>query len=165
MIKIVTGPIRSGKTTALERWLEDAARPAIASSVAGILTPDGKDGRKLLRVLATDEMLAFEVPCRSPEPTVDIGPFCFLASTFDRARSALARAAAELPPLTIVDELGKLELRGLGLEPALSALISAYRDPPDHLLVLVIRDFLLNAARARFSLPEDVLLLSDDPSG
>lgn len=165
MINIVTGPIRSGKTTALERWVEGTTLPASASRVDGVLTPDGADGRKVLCVIGSGETFAFEVPCDSCEQTVDIGPYCFLASTFDRARSVVTRAAKELPPVMIVDELGKLELRGQGFEPALSQLIAAYRYLPDHVLVLVIRDFLLSAVQVRYSLSVDLLLLSDDPSG
>ncbi|MFP4376616.1 MAG: nucleoside-triphosphatase [Spirochaetales bacterium] len=161
MIKIVTGSIRSGKTTSLERWLRSAG----ADGVAGFLTPDGRDGRKVLRFIPTGETLPFETPCDSPEQTVDIGPFCFLASTFEYARTTLQRVATTPVRLAVVDELGKLELRGSGFEPALSRLISAYRELPEHLLVLVIRDFLIGPARERYGLPQEYLDLRDDPSG
>lgn len=168
MIKIVTGAIRSGKTTALERWLArggNGSRASGETTVAGFLTPDGPHGRKVLRVLPSGETADFEVPCDSNVLTVEIGPFCFLSSTFEYARAILTRAATDLPAITVVDELGKLELRGEGFEPALSALISAYRELPDRLLVLVIRDFLLAAAREHFRLPDDFLEPTDDPSG
>ena len=53
---IITGPVRSGKTTRLSKWLSQHRQ------AGGFLTPDGDDGLRLLFDLQETKYHPFEVP-------------------------------------------------------------------------------------------------------
>lgn len=145
-IYILSGPVRSGKTTLLQQWLSQGI------SAGGILTPDVAGKRKLYAVAAqTYADLETE---NTDRETMQVGRFVFDATVFDATRRLLEKEAQEDPSWLIVDELGKLELhRNEGLEPALGALIRRYKeDKQIGRLLLVIRDSLLDEAVRHYGL-------------
>ena len=146
-IHLLTGPIRSGKTTRLGQWA------AGRDDVAGFLSPD-RQGIRHFYHLPTRQWLPFEAPAEaSPEAVVTIGRFQFWRDSLAQAqgwlREGLARPAAWL----VIDEIGKLELQGRGLEPMAGAVIEVYRElaVPGQLL-LVVRDSLVEAVQVRYGL-------------
>lgn len=150
MIHILSAPIRSGKTTALMAWTQQQA------SMAGFLTPDLGMIRQLYR-LDTQTFHPFQA--EPPLPAVDlvsVGRFHFYASAFRQAQDWLRQALLHPPDWLVVDELGKLELKGRGFEPALGEVIRAYQTSEfAHLnLLLVVRDSLYEVALQHYQLKE-----------
>lgn len=140
-ISIVTGPIRSGKTTRLAAWARGR------DHVAGLLSPDAPGGRVFVD-LASGAMMAMERP-DADEPVLAIGRFRFRAASFDWANARLAIAAADAGDTTIVvDEVGPLELAGSGLRPGLAVVLARRRGRA----ILVVREHLVDAVRQALDL-------------
>ena len=154
MIVVLTGPVRSGKTTALERRFGGDA------AAAGILAPDVGGLRHLYSLRAGRAVQLEYRPgeARPGEPVAEadltrVGRFAFFAAAFAWARGELRAALADPPRTLVVDEVGPLELRrGDGLEPLVGAVVAAYRDRPDARALLVVRDALLAEALAHYRL-------------
>ncbi len=128
MTLIVTGPRRSGKTTALRSLAEDTPKPG----VVGILSTQEphRVGRSAIiaRDIASDEswLLADLLPSGGNDAAhlLEIGPYRFDAAGFARANTIIAGGAADAKRTVIVDEVGPLELdRRTGFWPALLALL------------------------------------------
>lgn len=146
-VYLFSAPIRSGKTSALMHWASGR------EGVAGILCPD-VDGRRMLYDITTGAYHALEAPEAQPGLTTSVGRFHFWNEGFRQAREILMRGAQTRAGWLIIDEVGKLELQGEGLAPAVSTLLNYYRQPGRGRLLLVVRDSLLDAARQYYQLPE-----------
>lgn len=136
---LLTGPIRSGKTTALMNALSD--RP----NISGLLMPD-LDGTRQLFDIGERKSYPFQSRANDfpNEPTITIGRFTFLQSGFERARQILAETLRKQPEWLIVDELGPLELKGQGFEPHIGRIIHAHQHGQlQSRLLIVVRDYLL----------------------
>lgn len=135
-IYLLTGPIRTGKTTRLTTWLE-------GRNAAGILTPDREEIR-WMKILSRNEWLPFEVDAETDLATIEIGRFQFSANAFEQAKSEFRQAIDQQAPWIVVDEVGKLEVKGKGLEPAITTLIEATQTGVySGNLLLVVREELL----------------------
>jgi nucleoside-triphosphatase THEP1 len=139
MIYILSGPIRSGKTSRLLKWAE--GRP----DLAGIATPD-QEGLKMIYDLNTRRYHSFQLGESDlhAEECTSIGKFRFSNAAFLLARQTLARAAQQGSDWLIIDEIGPLELEGRGFEPQSGRIIEQYlaRQQRGDLL-LVVRDAIL----------------------
>lgn len=155
-IYILSGPIRSGKTTMLQRWLSQGI------TANGILTPDVADKRKLYAI-AVQTYTDLETEEDGREVT-KVGRFVFDAGVFAAARNLLEKEAQDDPPWLIVDEVGKLELhRGEGLEPALEKVIRKYLEGAQRgRLLLVIRDGLLQEAIDHYGLQDSIVITQEN---
>lgn len=139
-MSIVTGPIRSGKTTRLARWAQGRG------DVAGVLSPDGPDGRIFVD-LATGESIGMENP--GPDESVQaIGRFRFRGAAFEWANARLIAAAAGAGTI-VIDEVGPLELGGGGLRSGVTAALAR----TDGRTILVVREALVGDVRRAFDLP------------
>lgn len=146
---IITGPVRSGKTTRLARWARERG------DVGGVLSPDGPNGRTFVDP-ATGDTCAMENP-GPDEAALVIGRFRFRAAAFEWANERLRAAAASGggTPL-VIDEIGPLELAGGGLHAGLLAAL----DRPGGELLLVVRTHLVDEVRTKFGL-QDAAVTSD----
>ncbi len=139
---ILTGPIRSGKTTLLMSLF--AGRPG----TDGFLTPDS-DGLRLFYDLRTGEHSEFQTDGRDGNDTSAIGRFVFSNAAFRQGNEKLA---ADLPSETkvmIVDEIGKLEAEGKGFLTGIEKFIGKNSDK-DIIFLAVIRDYLKETFVQRF---------------
>ena len=150
-IVLLTAPIRSGKTTAIQRWLERHALP-----VNGILCPDRAGIRCLIR-LDTGEIYPFELAQSNRPDDIKIGRFLFSKQTFDIANDILRRLCKDSSTPIIIDEIGKLEWRNEGFEPALSALLSFHLHTQTPILI-VVRDTLLDSVIEKYTLQNATIL-------
>ena len=138
MVIVLTGPVRAGKTTFLERACRRWSERGL--SCAGFLSPaitdaNGESGYDLLELPSG---LRRPYLRRLEEPGAErIGPFAFVSGTLERARSIL-RDPGRID-LLVVDEVGPLELRGGGLWPALREAIRR----PERTSLLVVREAIL----------------------
>ena len=138
MIYILTGAIRSGKTTALLNWSKGR------NDVDGLLCPDNEDKKRyFLKVKSLEE---FQLETESDtEDILKIGPFRFLKSAFKKANDFLITFTSENEnQYLILDELGKLELKNEGLNLAAERVIPEFLNDDKQHLILVVRDYLLD---------------------
>jgi nucleoside-triphosphatase THEP1 len=157
-IYILTGPVRSGKTTQLQQWL------ATGIQAAGILTPDVK-GVRMLYDIALGKYHAFEVDETYGAEKVSIGRFLFARNTFNQGREILARPLLPQTEWMVIDEVGKLEVeQGEGWEPMVLRLVAGYKaDVYKRNLLLVIRDSLLEKTLYKYDLEGRALIIHQLP--
>jgi nucleoside-triphosphatase THEP1 len=155
MILVLTGPVHGGKTTFLERSLALWASCGIAPVGFLSVAVTGATGYDLLEL---------RTGCRQPylrlegEPAAErIGPFFFVPSTLERARSIIREA--DPSELLIVDEVGPLELRGGGLWPVLREALSR----PGMKCLLVVREEILEDVVAALGPPGPLVFDIRDP--
>ncbi|MBE3111061.1 MAG: hypothetical protein IMZ46_11220 [Acidobacteria bacterium] len=138
MILVLSGPVHGGKTTFLERslvrWSVLGFAPSGFLSVA-VTGASGATGYDLLE-LKTGRRYPYLRREGAPDAE-RIGPFFFVPSTLERARSIIREA--DPSELLIVDEVGPLELLGGGLWPALREALSR----PGMRCLLVAREEIL----------------------
>jgi len=152
MIYILTGAIRTWKTTALFYWINDR------KDVDGLLCPDNKNGKRYFLKVKSRHELELEVETES-EDVIAIGDFKFLKSAFKEANDYLISTASETENrYLIIDELGKLELKQEGLHRSAEALISKFKNDNAQHLILVVRDYLLDSVLEHYAITEYSLL-------
>jgi nucleoside-triphosphatase len=145
MIYILSGDIRTGKTTALKKWI------ANWQNVKGILTPDNAVGVRELYHITEDKTYPFQA-ANENEATVSVGRFVFLQKTFDLANEILINEFEEDDfEFLVIDEIGKLELKGAGLNPAARHILQSNRKLEGD-IILVVRSFLVEACIARYGI-------------
>lgn len=142
-INIVTGPIRSGKTTRLFQFT------SMQNSVDGILAPIVNSKRKLYHI-SSKSLKNFQVDEKNNN-TILVGDYIFLNESFSWANNKLLQSFSKSPDWLIVDEVGKLELKGQGLDPAVKKIILEIYNSKTS-LILVIRDYLLEKSLEYYNL-------------
>lgn len=167
---LVRGPVHSGKTTRLGHW---AARQSAASGIPvwGVLAPI-REGERQFQLLGQTNQEIHSMTATGGEEVISIGPHRFSSNAFATAREHLLKAVAPHstngdvgrivrgsraggPMWVIVDEVGPLELRQDGLEPAVSRLVQSALDRASLIrLVLVVRDSLVDQVLDRYRLTD-----------
>lgn len=156
MIYILTGAIRSGKTTALLHWSKSR------NDVDGLLCPDDANGKRYFLKLKNKTIFKLEAEAET-EAIVTIGNFKFLRSAFNEANDYLILEASKTEPkYLIIDEIGKLELKNEGLHVSTKALISQFKSKNNTHLILVVRDYLLDAVLEHYGITECSILNTED---
>jgi nucleoside-triphosphatase THEP1 len=149
-VYIITGPVRSGKTTFL------MARLNGKKDVAGFLTPD-YNGIRNLYDISTRETFGFEktggdVP---GEECVGVGRFCFYREGFEKGKQILAEALIRNPSLLVIDEIGRLELNNEGFGPMVHEVLNAHQTNTfQGDVLLVVRDTLMEKVITQFGIME-----------
>ncbi|WP_292947815.1 nucleoside-triphosphatase [Olleya sp. UBA1516] len=156
MIYILTGAIRSGKTTALLSWSKNR------KDVDGLLCPDDVNGKRYFLKLKNKTIFKLEAEAET-EAIVAIGSFKFLQSAFNEANDYLILEASKTEPkFLIIDEIGKLELKNEGVHVSTEALISQFKSIGNTHLILVVRDYLLDAVLEYYDITECSILTTSD---
>ena len=156
MIYILTGAIRSGKTTALLNWSKNR------NDVDGLLCPDDANGKRYFLKLKNKTIFKLEAEAET-EAVVVIGNFKFLQSAFNEANDYLILEASKTEPqFLIIDEIGKLELKNEGVHVSTEALISKFKSTNNTHLILVVRDYLLDAVLEHYGITECSILTTED---
>lgn len=152
MIYILTGAIRTGKTTALVEWCKNR------DDVDGVLCPDNAEGKRYFLEVKSKSEFELETELET-EAIIEIGYFKFLKSAFEKANAYLQSVASKNESqYLIIDELGKLELKGEGLHLSVERLIPNYETNENKHLILVVRDYLLEAVLTHYSISEYKIL-------
>ncbi|MGB2683795.1 MAG: nucleoside-triphosphatase [Olleya sp.] len=156
MIYILTGAIRSGKTTALLDWSKNK------NDVDGLLCPDDINGKRYFLKLKSKSTFKLEAEAET-EAIVAIGNFKFLQSAFNEANDYLILEASKTErQYLIIDEIGKLELKNEGLHVSTKVLISQFKSNDNTHLILVVRDYLLDAVLEHYGITECSILTTKD---
>lgn len=151
MIYILSGDIRTGKTTALQEWIKGW------QNVKGVLTPNNKEGIRELYHIAEGRTYPFQVT-REAENTVSVGRFLFLKETFELANDILIQEFEEGDfEFLVIDELGKLELKDKGLHKAAQYILSSKKQMNGHLL-LVVRSYLVEEVIEKYGITDYILV-------
>ncbi len=131
---ILSGPVKSGKSTRLFDWIHNQ------SNVSGILSLL-IDGKKHLYSISDKEEKCLET---SKKNALAVGRYFFDPYVFEWAQKKLINEMNIASRYLIIDEIGYLELEGKGLEPTLSMLIKASQERDDITLLLVVRESLVD---------------------
>lgn len=145
-IKIVTGKVHSGKTTKLFRFIHEN------ENIDGILAPIVNDKRRLYHI-STKTIKDLEVDEKS-EKTISIGKYYFLNESFDWANQLLIEGFHSSVDSLIIDEIGKLELKGEGLHKSVAEIFKNINST-NKKLIIVIRDYLLKDVLQYYSIGKD----------
>ena len=132
-IFIYSGPIHSGKTTRLDKWSKQSP------SVDGVLTLL-INGKRHLKFISTGEMYLLESILSDIGLIEQIGKYKFLKSMFQKSHEYLLNLIQDSPKWIVIDEIGFLELRGMGFEPVVTHLIRDLNTKLDVNILLVVRD-------------------------
>ncbi|MBC7885485.1 MAG: hypothetical protein H7X99_08415 [Saprospiraceae bacterium] len=152
-IFILTGPVQSGKTTMLMDFMTGKGH------AGGFLCPD-IGGKRFYLPLNERILIPFQVDENYSGVKVAVGKFTFSASVFDKARSMLDGYQPNSNEWFILDEIGKLEVSGLGLEPSLTKFINNFKNQQaDHTkLIIVVRDYLLKEVVEKYQIQDRTIL-------
>jgi nucleoside-triphosphatase len=143
---VLSDKIKSGKTNSLMRFAQKM------QNTAGIICPDENNLRIVYNPYDKTKHV-FQLPQILNDDDVQIGEYIFAESGFAFARETLMSALNTDAEYIIVDEVGKLELIGEGLQPTFSAFMKAAIPLPGKTIILVIRDTLLAICMAQLKLP------------
>jgi nucleoside-triphosphatase len=146
-IIILSAAIHSGKTTCLQKNV------AQYKNACGIICPDVA-GSRIVIDIESGKQHQLQKPLADLESDIVVGKYVFCADGFSFAHGALLNAVASDKSLIIVDEIGKLELEGNGLEPAFSVLLAGASKQHERTLLVVIRDYLLQDCIAKYNLQQ-----------
>jgi len=131
-------------------------------NMQGVLAPD-LDGYRYIMTLNDREFHKFQVEKEAFDDStnlVEVGRFCFLASTFDLAQKEI-RNAWNNSEWLVIDEVGKLEMMDRGLEPVVKETIDRYKyHEMSGKLLLVVRDYLLEDMLAKYDIKNYKLINS-----
>jgi nucleoside-triphosphatase THEP1 len=153
MIQILTGPVRSYKTTTLMQWC--AARP----DCGGVLSPD-VDGLRCLYNVRAKRHIPWQKQERTSDTDIVIGRFVFDPAAFQTAILWLDQHVQD-PDINIllIDEIGPLELKGLGWDGWLNHFLL---HPSTKDLLLVVRENILDEVVSRYRLQDIRVLRNSD---
>lgn len=126
-IYLLTGPIGSGKTSALLEWAGKR------KDVHGILTPVMNGQRVFMDIYSGEQ---FNMEAGEDESLfLQVGRYRFSRNGFDKAEKII-KAAVNEPGWLVIDEIGPLELKGLGFRDMLFELLEERKGS----LILVVRE-------------------------
>jgi nucleoside-triphosphatase THEP1 len=142
MIRILTGPIRSYKTTTLMQWTSRR------NDVGGVLTPD-VDGIRHLYNVRERIFIPWQKELAADDRDLVIGRFVFDHAAFQAAMGWLDDAIADAGIHSVIlDEVGPLELKGGGWDRWLQSL----QLPTGKEMILVVRENMVPEVIARYRL-------------
>lgn len=146
-IYIYSGPVHSGKTTRLIEWAEQQ------NNIDGILAPM-QQGKRCLKRIAGNEirLLEVDVSRTNPMEIYTIGKFSFSKSVFQWAAVTLQEAIKQPLNWLVIDEIGFLELDGLGLEPAVKIALESNRSIRPKNILIVVREKLVGKIITHYGL-------------
>lgn len=147
MIAILTGPIQTGKTTALL----SAFPPGDARGIA----QPAVDGKRRVLDLRTRESHLLEPDANtSRADRVHVGRFAFSSATLRWANACVAKSLDDVLGYgwIVVDEVGPLELGGGGLSPSVRDAVGRAQSPSGPRVLLVVREGLVQAVSDTFGI-------------
>ena len=154
-IYILSGPVRSGKTSRLLLWIYRR------SDVGGILTPVFYKKRYVLNIPAKTVRLLDAG--EKDADVITVGDHRFSQRAFDWARQLLADALSAGYRWIVVDEIGFLELHGGGLDSVVKTILSKGAATNGRRLLLVVRENLRRAVMEHYGLSAEMIREFDFP--
>lgn len=151
IVYILSGPIRSGKTTQLLNW--SAGR----KDVYGILTPEIA-GKKVFMDAQSREQFTMEAD-PADIAIITIGRYVFLQSAFQKASEIISDSIKNRQPnWLIIDEIGPLELKNDGFANVLKDAINSLNKKLK--IILVVREGLIEKVKNQFGINNAIVMTS-----
>lgn len=151
---IITGGVEAGKTTSLRKVSEKLIQSG--KLVSGFISPRIMDGDKTVAYsienLKTGETLPFlsEKSVSEDGDVQSIGKYFINSETEQKAKQILSDALQDGAEVVVIDEVGRLELRGDGWHNELHELLKANKTT----LVLSVRDSFVESVIEKFVMSE-----------
>ncbi len=149
MIYIVTGPICSGKTTRLSKWLEGR------NGIGGILMPV-IDGKRYFLHISSGGQFPGEAEENEKE-VIRIGPYRFSKRAFGNANREILESFKK-NNIIVIDEIGPIELGGKGFALSLKKILRNKKRIDKINLILVVREGLLEQVTENFKISDSKIL-------
>ena len=153
MIRIITGPINSGKTT---RLIDEYRKCGKGDGFASLkLMNDGQvEGFDIMR-LSTGKRIPFarKNPDGDWTECCSYGPYSFSAGAVEYINETTGKLVAEKGTVIFIDEIGSLELADRCLNDALVKVLSSGCDA-----VLTVRDINLKDVINKYGLGDSVVI-------
>jgi len=146
-IYIVTGKIKSGKSTFVEKWIRSK------SNVAGIIQPV-INGERFIKNISSNNYKKLTTNIIN-STTIKIGKYLFDSETFNWAKVQLNIAVKTKPEWLVIDEFGILELDGKGLEPEFTNILKRIKKQNHTKLLVMVRENLLDQFLDKYKLKND----------
>ena len=146
-IYIVTGNIKAGKTTFVEKWIKSK------TNVAGIIQPV-INGERFIKNISSNNYKKLTTDVIN-STTIKIGKYLFDNETFNWAKDQLNEGVKTKPEWLIIDEFGILELDGKGLEPEFTNILNRIKNQDHTKLLVVVREYLLDQFWDKYKLKND----------
>ncbi len=140
-IFILTGEVHTGKTTNLMQW------GAAQKSIDGIYQPV-IDEKRFIYHIGSKTLKPLETTSTN---SMIIGNYKFSLDTFEWAKEALLNCLDKQPEWIVIDEIGPLELKGKGLEPAITTILSV-QNKTNCKIVCVVRQNILEDFIGKYAL-------------
>lgn len=149
MIYLLSGDIRTGKTTAISEWIMGR------NNVGGFLSPD--EGQlRVLKNIVNQDIIPFEVERPTKLEVTQIGKFNFYTSAFDVAAEWVWKhIQIDSKKIIIIDEIGKLELKNKGFHSFFNELLKVSNQLT---LIVLVRSSLLEEVIEKYNLQESEIL-------
>jgi nucleoside-triphosphatase THEP1 len=145
-IFLLSGPVHSGKTSRLMRWI--AGRHGIDGILAPVI-----DGKRYLQHIGSGELKLLDICGLAESKHIEsIATHRFDHEVFVWAQQALVSCMKQPLQWLLIDEIGPLELHGGGLEPAAGHVIKHFLKVADVRILLVVRDSLREAALKHYQI-------------
>lgn len=144
-IFILTGKIRSGKTTSLLNWIQSR------NDVYGILTPVINDKRIFVDI-ESQEQFSMEA-AEGEKEIISVGRFKFNPRNFEKAKDII-RISMNKNGWLIIDEIGPLELRGEGFHKVLLEALHSNKQK----ILLVVRHSILEEVKKHFGMAGAIVI-------
>jgi nucleoside-triphosphatase THEP1 len=151
-IFILTGPIGSGKTTALINW------SANRSDVYGILTPV-KNGKRYFRDIHGGEEFPMEAAYEETR-RLEIGKYVFSEEMFEKAIEII-RKGSKKGGWLVIDEIGPMEMKGIGFAGILREILITRKCR----LLIVVREGMAEKVKESFGIGEATNIQSSQLPG
>ena len=146
-IFILSGPVQSGKSSSLNKWLEGR------QDVDGILAPIINGQRNLQHISrAEHKNVQLDKSEQGKYSFWAIGNHILSQEVFFWAQEILQECASKPLEWLIVDEVGFLELQGRGFEPVLSRILTSESSIKPARILLVVREYLVDKVEQHYNL-------------
>lgn len=145
-VYILSDAIRTGKTTALKKWIEQAP------NITGFLSPE-IDGKRMFQNIETGEL----IPMETERKDLIVGKFAFGSKSFAYVENEILKECKKgTASFVVLDEVGPLEIdKSLGFHELLIQLQQVSNSDKSNLL-FVVRDYCLEAFLRKYNF-ENVL--------
>lgn len=147
---ILTGPIHSGKTSYLEKFIQQR------SNAFGVLSPE-INGKRVFVDISTKETFAMEAEDERSE-VLEIGKFRFSKKAFEKAAAIIDQASLQPAGWLIIDEIGPLELKGEGFFQTLNNVL---RTTTRLKIIIVVREQLVENVVQKFAMSNYRVITTD----
>jgi len=142
-IILFSGPIHSGKTTRLQKFISDKNCDGIVAPVI--------DGKRFIQRIKTGEIKSLET---ESEESIIIGKYKFSKETMEWAKQQIKESLHSKVDYIVIDEVGKLEMIDQGYEPMVTHAIEEFKKENSFDLILVVRESLVEDVISKYGLSE-----------